>query len=124
VVDRDGFLSCQSLELSPELLAVTLVEESTGVDSLLLPEAVQVSSDLCIHSVENGFYRGVSSSNETAVNAAFFADQCLTADSREIDCGAFKGFVEQRNVVFNSFVCKLGLFWHSWAFKTLVSLAF
>jgi hypothetical protein len=24
--------------------------------------------------------------------------------------GAFKGFVEQKNVVFNSFVCKLGLF--------------
>jgi hypothetical protein len=38
--------------------------------------------------------------------------------------GAFKGLVEQKNVVFNSFVCKLGLFWHSWAFKTLVSLAF
>jgi hypothetical protein len=34
--------------------------------------------------------------------------------------GAFKGLVEQKNVVFNSFVCKLGLFWHSWAFKTLV----
>jgi hypothetical protein len=29
--------------------------------------------------------------------------------------GAFKGLVEQKNVVFNSFVCKLGLFWHSWA---------
>jgi hypothetical protein len=26
--------------------------------------------------------------------------------------GAFKGIVEQKNVVFNSFVCKLGLFWH------------
>jgi hypothetical protein len=38
--------------------------------------------------------------------------------------GALKGVVEQKNVVFNSFVCKLGLFWHSWAFKTLVSLAF
>jgi hypothetical protein len=39
--------------------------------------------------------------------------------------GAFKGLVEQKNVVFNSFVCKLGLFfWHSWAFKTLLSLAF
>jgi hypothetical protein len=24
--------------------------------------------------------------------------------------GAFKGLVEQKNVVFNSFVCKLGLF--------------
>jgi hypothetical protein len=32
--------------------------------------------------------------------------------------GAFKGLVEQKNVLFNSFVCKLGLFWHSWAFKT------
>jgi hypothetical protein len=38
--------------------------------------------------------------------------------------GAFKGLVEQKNVVFNSFVCKLGLFCNSWAFKTLVSLAF
>jgi hypothetical protein len=38
--------------------------------------------------------------------------------------GAFKGLVEQKNLVFNSFVCKLGLFWHAWAFKTLVSLAF
>jgi hypothetical protein len=28
--------------------------------------------------------------------------------------GAFKGLVEQKNVVFNSFVCKLGLFWHAW----------
>jgi hypothetical protein len=27
--------------------------------------------------------------------------------------GAFKGLVEQKNVVFNSFVCKLGLFFHS-----------
>jgi hypothetical protein len=34
--------------------------------------------------------------------------------------GAFKGLVEPKNVVFNSFVCKLGLFWHSRAFKTLV----
>jgi hypothetical protein len=34
--------------------------------------------------------------------------------------GAFKGLAEQKIVVFNSFVCKLGLFWHSWAFKTLV----
>jgi hypothetical protein len=32
--------------------------------------------------------------------------------------GAFKGLVEQKNVVFNSFVCKLGLFWHEWSFKT------
>jgi hypothetical protein len=38
--------------------------------------------------------------------------------------GAIKGLVEQKNVVFNSFLCKLGLVWHSWAFKTLVSLAF
>jgi hypothetical protein len=29
--------------------------------------------------------------------------------------GEFKGLVEQKNVVFNLFVCKLGLFWHSWA---------
>jgi hypothetical protein len=28
--------------------------------------------------------------------------------------GAFKGLVEQKNVVFNLFVCKLGLFWHEW----------
>jgi hypothetical protein len=28
---------------------------------------------------------------------------------------AFKGLVEQNNVVFNSFVCKLGLSLHSWA---------
>jgi hypothetical protein len=34
--------------------------------------------------------------------------------------GAFKGLVEQKNV-FNSLVCKLGLFWHSWAFKTRVT---
>jgi hypothetical protein len=27
--------------------------------------------------------------------------------------GAFKGLVEQKKVVFNSFVCKLGLFSHS-----------
>jgi hypothetical protein len=26
--------------------------------------------------------------------------------------GAFKGLVEQKNFEFNSFVCKLGLFWH------------
>jgi hypothetical protein len=38
--------------------------------------------------------------------------------------GAFKRLVEQKNVVFNSFVCKLGLFWHSWAFKPFVSLTF
>jgi hypothetical protein len=29
--------------------------------------------------------------------------------------GVFKGLVEQKNVVFNSFVCKLGSFWDSWA---------
>jgi hypothetical protein len=34
--------------------------------------------------------------------------------------GAFKGLVEQKNVVFNSFVCKLGLFWHSLARFTRV----
>jgi hypothetical protein len=28
--------------------------------------------------------------------------------------GAFKGLVEQKNVAFNLFVCKLGLFWHEW----------
>jgi hypothetical protein len=38
--------------------------------------------------------------------------------------GAFKGVVEQKNVVYDSFLCKLDFFWHSWAFKTLVSLAF
>jgi hypothetical protein len=37
---------------------------------------------------------------------------------------AFKGVVEQKNVVFNSFLCKLDFFGHSWVFKTLVSLAF
>jgi hypothetical protein len=37
--------------------------------------------------------------------------------------GAFKALVEQKNVVFNWFMCKLELFWHSWAFKTLVSIA-
>jgi hypothetical protein len=29
--------------------------------------------------------------------------------------GAFKGLAEQKNVVFNSFLCKLGLFLHQWA---------
>jgi hypothetical protein len=29
--------------------------------------------------------------------------------------GAFQGLLEQKNVVFNSFVCKLGFFWHEWA---------
>jgi hypothetical protein len=28
--------------------------------------------------------------------------------------GGFKGLVEQKNVVFNSFLCKLGFFWHEW----------
>jgi hypothetical protein len=27
--------------------------------------------------------------------------------------GAFDGLVEQKNVILNSFVCKLGFFWHS-----------
>jgi hypothetical protein len=31
--------------------------------------------------------------------------------------GAFKGLVEQKNVVFNLFVCKLGLFWPTRAKK-------
>jgi hypothetical protein len=31
--------------------------------------------------------------------------------------GAFKALVDQKNVVFNSFVCKLGFFWHLWASK-------
>jgi hypothetical protein len=34
------------------------------------------------------------------------------------------GLVEQKNVVFNSFLCNLGFFWHSRSFKTLVSLEF
>jgi hypothetical protein len=29
--------------------------------------------------------------------------------------GAFEGLAEQKNVVFNSFVCKLALFFHKWA---------
>jgi hypothetical protein len=29
--------------------------------------------------------------------------------------GAFKGLVEQKNVVFNSFLWKLVFFWHEWA---------
>jgi hypothetical protein len=28
---------------------------------------------------------------------------------------AFKRLIEQKNVVFNSLVCKLGSLWHSWA---------
>jgi hypothetical protein len=27
---------------------------------------------------------------------------------------AFKGLVEQKNVVFSLFVCKLGSLWHEW----------
>jgi hypothetical protein len=38
--------------------------------------------------------------------------------------GAFKGLVEQKKVVFDSFVCKLGSLWHSWASKALLLLAF
>jgi hypothetical protein len=38
------------------------------------------------------------------------------------DLRDFKELVEQKNVVFNSFVCKLGSFWYSWAFKTRVKL--
>jgi hypothetical protein len=34
--------------------------------------------------------------------------------------GAFKEFVEQKNVVFNSFVCKLSFFGTRGLFKTLV----
>jgi hypothetical protein len=33
--------------------------------------------------------------------------------------GAFKELVEQKNVVFNSFVCKLGFFWHGWETSVL-----
>jgi hypothetical protein len=36
--------------------------------------------------------------------------------------GAFKGLVQQKNVVFNAFVCKMGSLWHSWAFKTFKTL--
>jgi hypothetical protein len=35
--------------------------------------------------------------------------------------GAFKEFVEQKNVVFNLFVCKLGFFWREWATTMLFS---
>jgi hypothetical protein len=35
--------------------------------------------------------------------------------------GAFKGLVEQKNVVFNSFLYKLGFFWHSWALKRVLN---
>ncbi|KAH0812743.1 hypothetical protein GEV33_010045 [Tenebrio molitor] len=46
VVDSGGFLSCQSLDLSPELLPVPVVEESTRVDPLLLTETVQAGLNL------------------------------------------------------------------------------
>jgi hypothetical protein len=29
--------------------------------------------------------------------------------------GTFKGLVEQKNLVFNSLVCKLASLWHDWA---------
>jgi hypothetical protein len=32
--------------------------------------------------------------------------------------GAFKGLVEQKNVVIQLVRVSIGLFWHSWAFKT------
>jgi hypothetical protein len=54
----------------------------------------------------------------------------LVKTKRQANCkyfkqfGAFKGLAEQKNFVFKSFVSKLGLFWHLWAFKKLVSLAF
>jgi hypothetical protein len=38
--------------------------------------------------------------------------------------GAFKRLVEQKNVVFNSFVCKVGFFCHSLGFKMLISFQF
>jgi hypothetical protein len=38
--------------------------------------------------------------------------------------GAFKGLVEQKNRCIHLVRVSIGLFWHSWAFKTLVSLAF
>jgi hypothetical protein len=34
----------------------------------------------------------------------------LVKTKRQANFKDFKGFVEQKNVVFNSFVCKLGLF--------------
>jgi hypothetical protein len=32
--------------------------------------------------------------------------------------------VEQKNVVFNSFVCKLGFFWHGWASMTCCIISY
>jgi hypothetical protein len=48
-------------------------------------------------------------------------DKCHNLSKRTVKLilkrfGAFKRLVEPKNVVFNSFECKLGLFWHSWAF--------
>jgi hypothetical protein len=37
--------------------------------------------------------------------------QLLCANHHKI--GAFKGLVKQKNLVFNSFVCKLGSLWHA-----------
>jgi hypothetical protein len=34
--------------------------------------------------------------------------------------GAFKGLVEQKNVVFNSFLCKLVFFWYETAHETFI----
>jgi hypothetical protein len=36
--------------------------------------------------------------------------------------GVIKGLVEQKNVVFNSFVCKLGSLRHSWATHAIKNL--
>jgi hypothetical protein len=41
----------------------------------------------------------------------------LVKTKRQANFKGFKGLVEQKNVVFNSFVCKLGLCWHAWAKK-------
>jgi hypothetical protein len=38
----------------------------------------------------------------------------LKTDFDKCQLGAFKGLVDQKNVVFNSFVYKLGFFWHEW----------
>jgi hypothetical protein len=38
--------------------------------------------------------------------------------------GAFKGLVEQKNVVFNSLVCQLDLFWHRRPLKRLLHSRF
>jgi hypothetical protein len=49
-------------------------------------------------------------------NSFFFVRRCQ-------NLRIFSCVNEQKNV-FNAFVRKLGSFWHSWGFKTLVSLAF